>query len=79
MRYNLDNLGHRLRKARKSRGYTICRLATTAGINESSIDAWENGRHLPRLLELVLVCEVLDISVDSLIDKKPTLSYEIPH
>jgi transcriptional regulator with XRE-family HTH domain len=79
MRYDLSAFGKRLREERKRKGYTQERLADALYMERKTIRNWERGHNDPDLILLVCVCEVLDISIDSLFTKNPTESHKIPH
>ena len=52
--------------ARKSRGMTQKELAEKLDMDRSSIAKYENGNGLPHAKTLHKICEILDITIDSL-------------
>jgi len=52
--------------ARKNRGMTQKELAERPDIDRSSIAKYENGNGLPHAKTLHKICEILDITIDSL-------------
>ncbi len=52
--------------ARKSRGMTQKELAERLNMDRSSIAKYENGNGLPHAKTLHKICEILDITIDSL-------------
>lgn len=60
-------IGERLRKARKSKGYTQEALATAIGASRGVITNIEYGKVEPQPLAIRAICEVLDINEQWLI------------
>ena len=52
--------------ARKSRGMTQKELAERLNMDRSSIAKYENGNGLPHAKTLHKICEIFDITIDSL-------------
>ena len=52
--------------ARKSRGMTQKELAEKLDMDRLSIAKYENGNGLPHAKTLHKICEILDITIDSL-------------
>jgi len=65
--YRIDLFPKNLKKAIKAKGYTQTRLAKKAKIPFETISAWVTGRSIPRIDSLVMVCNVLEISIDDLL------------
>jgi transcriptional regulator with XRE-family HTH domain len=63
---SLPVFARRLRRARRDVDLTQSLLAEQVGVSQSSVDAWERGRCLPRARMIPLLAEVLGISVDDL-------------
>jgi transcriptional regulator with XRE-family HTH domain len=60
------NLGHRVRELRKSRGWTLDRAATEAGLARSTLSKIENGQMSPTYDALKKLAQGLAISVPQL-------------
>ena len=65
--YRIDLFPANLKKAIKAKGFTQTRLAKRANIPFETISTWVIGRSIPRLDSLILVANVLEISIDSLL------------
>lgn len=62
-------IGEAIRKARKSKGYTISDLARKAGITFQTLIKWEKGDTYPNLFNLIPIADVLNISLDELVGR----------
>ncbi|MCP5048714.1 MAG: helix-turn-helix transcriptional regulator [bacterium] len=60
-------VGQRVKKIRRSRGYNGLHMAETLGVNRTNYYRIENGRALPRLITLINLAQSLNISLDWLI------------
>lgn len=56
----LHTLGHRIREARKARGWTLERLAAQTGLQRANISRIECGKTNMTVWTLVSICEALD-------------------
>lgn len=56
------------KELRKSAGITQAMLATKLGIKRSTIAMWETGKSKPRTDDLYLLAEVLNVTVDKVLD-----------
>lgn len=65
--YKIDLFPANLKKAIKAKGFTQSRLAEQANLPLETISKWVRGKSFPRLDSLVLVCNVLEISIDDLL------------
>lgn len=61
-----QTLGSRIRIWRKRRNLSQVRLADLAGITQSTLSNYENGRREPAVSTLIRIAEVLDVSLDEL-------------
>lgn len=59
----------KIREARLRKAFTQERLAQEMNVTQSAISQWENGVTVPRLSELLKLCETLGISVSELLDE----------
>lgn len=67
-RYDIDLLAKRLRSERTKQGYTQKELARLTGCSLKTISYAETGKFNPTIWSLVQICNVLDISIDSLLE-----------
>ncbi|WP_333700282.1 helix-turn-helix transcriptional regulator, partial [Rivihabitans pingtungensis] len=54
-------IGHRIREARKQRGYNQQWLAEQIGVSQPSVSDWESGRNDPTMDNLAMAARVLDV------------------
>lgn len=58
----------KLQELRKLKGYSQSELANLVGVSRSAIAGYENGYTQPSLEILCKLCEIFNISIDSLMD-----------
>ena len=68
----------RLKKSRKKAKLTQEALAGLCNVTQSTVANWESGRREPDLETINLIATVLNIPVESLIDKKNSKKKETP-
>lgn len=59
-----------MRELRKQKGLTMKELGKAVGVAESTISLYENGKHEPDLTTMKRIADVLEVSIDELIDYK---------
>lgn len=64
-----EQIGRRIRDARKSRGMTLEALAREAGFTKSYLSKIENLRKVPPIASLARICRSLDTRVADLLDE----------
>ena len=69
---NLIKIGKFIAEQRKQKNLTQEQLAEKLGINNRTISRWENGINMPDISLYKKICEVLDISVEELINGEKT-------
>lgn len=62
-------VGEAVRKARKSKGFTLHKLAEKAGVSPMTISNAEKDRFYPSLLTMVSLADALEISLDELVGR----------
>jgi transcriptional regulator with XRE-family HTH domain len=55
------HLGHRIRIARKDKGYSTAEFATRLGVKASTIEKWENEKIAPRANRLHMMSGILNV------------------
>ena len=60
---NLQDIGQRIRTARKARGMTAAALAALAGMHRNTLLALETGRGNIELVKLLALCEELELDL----------------
>lgn len=62
------SVGEKILQRRKELGLTRLQVAMAVGCVESSVQAWETGRHAPKLVptQMQRLCDVLQISLREL-------------
>jgi transcriptional regulator with XRE-family HTH domain len=61
-------MGDRVRRARKSKGFSQDRLASDAGLHRTTIGFIENGLRAMELKTMVLIVRVLDVDPTEMLD-----------
>lgn len=61
------NFGTNLRDLRKANGLTQKELGVRIGVTSQAVNKWENGSRLPRMRDVLKICEVLGCTPDDLI------------
>ena len=61
-------IGRFIAKLRKEQKMTQLDLATKIGVSDRAISKWENGRGLPDISIIRSLCDVLEISIDELLE-----------
>lgn len=64
-----EQIGRRIRDARKSRGLTLEALARESGFTKSYLSKIENARKVPPIASLARICRSLDTKVADLLDE----------
>ena len=67
----LDGFGTRLKAIRQERGYTQKQLAGFLGVTEQAVSKYERGNSYPDIEVLSGIAEVLDCSLDYLLQHEP--------
>ena len=62
-----EELGERIRVARKSRNITQAQLAETLGVGSSTIGMWENGQREPDLDTIEALADVFNVPISYLV------------
>jgi transcriptional regulator with XRE-family HTH domain len=64
------SLSQVIRDARKRKGFTQKELASRLGINKSEVSHYETQRRIPRARNLTKITEVLEISLETLLESE---------
>lgn len=64
----INNLGNNIVKLRKVADITQERLAEQVGVSVSAISQWESGRTMPDICTIPILCHVLNVSSDELLE-----------
>lgn len=67
----LEGFGTRLKTIRQERGYTQKQLAGFLGVTEQAVSKYERGNSYPDIAVLSGIAEVLDCSLDYLLEHEP--------
>ncbi len=67
--------GEKLKKARKEAGLSQEQLAEKLIVSRSAIAKWESDKGLPDIHNLKAIAQLLNISVDELLDENETLTF----
>ena len=69
---NLTKIGKFIAEQRKNKKLTQEQLAEKLGINNRTISRWENGINMPDASLYKKICDVLEISIEELINGEKT-------
>ena len=72
------NLGEKIVNLRKENNITQEELANKLNVSRQSISKWESGLSLPEISNLLLISEIFNCTIDSLLLEETT-SLEIPN
>lgn len=61
-------IGEKILELRKARSLTQEKLGEQLGISSQAVSKWENGDSMPDIMILPQLCEILGISIDSLLE-----------
>ena len=67
----------RIRELRKAKGLTIKQLGASVGVAESTVSLYETGKHQPDFDTLKKIADVLDVSIDYLLERDLNLTTKI--
>lgn len=60
-----------MRELRKKKKLTMKQLGQMVGVSESTISLYENGKHEPDIMTMILIADALETTVDNLLGKEP--------
>ena len=69
--------GEKLQEARKTAGYTQEQLAEKLCVSRSAIAKWESGNGMPDIENLKGISQLLDVSIDYLLDEEGRLDFSV--
>lgn len=61
------NIGKRIKEERQKRKWTQEQLGEKLNVSRSAVSSWEVGRNYPDLETIILICDLLEISLDELL------------
>ena len=67
---NQEKIGNFIANKRKEKNMTQQELADKLGVTDRAIGNWENGRRMPDISIMKELCDVLDITINELIEGK---------
>jgi len=70
--HNLNDLGKRIKAARKAKERTQDEVADAIGIGKTTLSEWERGLKQPGLLNILNYCNFLGITLDELLGVNKT-------
>lgn len=71
--FNQVDFGKRVKSFRIGKNFTQKEVALRIGVSEQAVSKWENGECLPDVYNLKLLAQILNISVDSLLDTEKSV------
>lgn len=72
-------LGEKLKESRKRAGLSQEQLAKKLSVSRSAVAKWENDNGMPDIENLKAIAQLLDVSIDYLLDDGSTLEFEVMH
>ena len=66
--FDMIGIGKRIAKYRKEKNMTQLELADKLGISYQAVSNWERGDSMPDISKLEDISQILDISIDELLD-----------
>lgn len=72
------NLNERLACLRKEKGLSQLEVAETLKVSRQAISKWESGAAVPSTENLINMSKLYGVSLDNLIDNKPTQTERAP-
>ena len=67
MRYDISNIGERIRHVQKQNEMSQADFAEKIGVNFSTVSKWIRGINDPPLWGLLAICEVYDVKLTELV------------
>lgn len=67
--------GEKLKEARKEAGLSQEQFAEKMGVSRSAVAKWESGKGMPDVPNLKIMAQLLDVSVDYLLDEDEKISF----
>ena len=67
MRYDISNIGERIRRVQKQHEMSQADFADKIGANISTVSKWIRGKNDPPLGGLLAICEVYDVKLTELV------------
>lgn len=64
---------------RIKRGLSQKEFAERVGASQSAVNYWENGKRIPKLIQLQKIASAFDITLDSLMSEKPSVTAKNLH
>ena len=64
---NQEKIGRFIAERRRLQGLTQMQLGEMLGITDRAVSKWENGRSMPDPSVMIVLCEILNISVNDLL------------
>lgn len=64
----LDNVGSKISKLRKEKGWTQMELADLMFVSFQAVSNWERGETMPDVSKLMILAELFDVSVDEILN-----------
>jgi transcriptional regulator with XRE-family HTH domain len=72
------SLGERIRRERKTRGWSLDKLASEVGVSKVSVWGWEHDRSKPRLQVLERLGAALDVAPHILLGDNDASNGQVP-
>ena len=70
------HVGQRIKKYRKSRGYTIEQFSAMINKSKATLSKYENGLRIPPTETLITLADYYDVSIDYILKRTEIPKYE---
>lgn len=67
MKYDITEIGSDIKRLREGRYLSYQQLSDLIGITSATIFKWEQGSNEPRLINIIAICDVLDVDILDLV------------
>ena len=74
--FNASTIAKNIRHFRLNAKLTQLELARKLHVSISSVNSWENGRVYPSLINILFICNLFDVKVDTFIGFLPLIGQQ---
>ncbi len=67
---NIQKIADTLKELREKRGLSQSELAKLTGIKQQRISYYENAKHIPSIMDCIILADYYDITLDDLVGRE---------
>lgn len=71
MRYDISNIGERIRRVQKQNEVNQKDFAAKIGVNPNTLSQWIRGVQFPNLMAVLTICDVYNVRITELLRPVP--------